>query len=98
MRSIPDALLDVEASRGLPALTPGELTPPAAPHRRDGPHRFCFVCDCSKSMEPKLPLLRSELKKAIAGLRPVYSFNIIVFQAGKPAALGDDFPVVANPD
>ena len=39
-----------------------------------------FVCDASGSMINKMASLKDQLNKAVTGLRPIQSFNIIFFQ------------------
>jgi hypothetical protein len=42
--------------------------------------KVAFICDASGSMIQKFDTLRVELRKAVDGLRPPQSFNIIFFQ------------------
>ena len=47
------------------------------------PGTIVFLCDGSESMRNMMPTLKDELGKAIVGLRPVQSFDIIFSQDGK---------------
>jgi hypothetical protein len=46
-----------------------------------------FVCDASGSMLNKMATLKNELEKAVGGLKPIQTFNIIFFQDEKCVAL-----------
>jgi len=56
-----------------------------------------YVCDASGSMMDKIDLLKIELHKAIDGLKPVQTFDVIFFQE-KDVASSEKSLVVANPD
>ena len=43
-------------------------------------HKITFVCDASGSMLNKFSTLRRELARAVQGLKPIQSFDIIFFQ------------------
>ena len=59
-------------------------------------HTVVFVCDASGSMINTFSSLKAELVKAVMGLKPIQSFNIIFFQDERAAAL-DQGLLVANP-
>ena len=48
-----------------------------------------YVCDASGSMIDKFSLLREQLDRSIAALKPVQSFNVIFFRDERAAALSD---------
>ncbi len=58
--------------------------------------QIVFVCDASGSMLNKMATLKSELQKAVAGLKVVQSFNIIFFQDEKCVALDKNQLIYAD--
>lgn len=60
--------------------------------------RISFVCDASGSMINKMPSLKDQLNKAIVGLRPIQSFNVIFFQDNKCDMIVKDGLVNATPE
>jgi hypothetical protein len=62
------------------------------------PPTVVFVCDASGSMVNKFDDLRGELRKAIVGLKPSQSFNIIFFQGDKALALDERQLLVNKPE
>lgn len=61
--------------------------------------RVVFVCDATGTMINKLGVLKHELTKAVAALRPNQSFNIIFFTDGGKYHIADKSGVVvATPD
>lgn len=58
--------------------------PVAGVHRaHDVPRTVVFLCDCTGSMINKIAQLKIELRRAVEGLRPEQSFNIVFFQDEK---------------
>jgi hypothetical protein len=57
-----------------------------------------FVCDASGSMINKMASLKDQLNKAIVGLKPIQSFNVIFFQDNKCDAVVKDGLVSATPE
>jgi hypothetical protein len=49
--------------------------------------QIVFVCDASGSMLNKMASLKDQLQKAVGGLKPIQSFNIVFFQDQKCVAL-----------
>jgi hypothetical protein len=49
--------------------------------------QIVFVCDASGSMLNKMASLKDQLQKAVGGLKPIQSFNIIFFQDERCVAL-----------
>lgn len=52
--------------------------------------QIVFVCDASGSMITKMASLKDQLSKAVIGLHPIQSFNVIFFQDKKCDALSKD--------
>ncbi|HEY2585994.1 MAG TPA: VWA domain-containing protein [Tepidisphaeraceae bacterium] len=59
--------------------------------------RIVFVCDCSGSILNKFHSLAAQLEKAVNGLRPTQSFNLIFMGEQSCNALGPN-PVPATPE
>jgi hypothetical protein len=60
--------------------------------------KIIFVCDSTGSMLNKMASLKNELQKAIQGLKPVQSFDVIFFHDEKCLALNMTEMVSATPD
>ena len=60
--------------------------------------QIIFVCDATTSMLGKMAAFKNELQKAVEGLEPVQSFNIVFFQDQRCAALDNSSMVPATPD
>jgi hypothetical protein len=60
--------------------------------------RVAYVCDASGSMMSKFDDLRLELGKAVNGLAPIQSFNVILFSDGVAKSADDSSMLIANPD
>ena len=58
--------------------------------------RVVFACDFSGSMLSKAASLKEELAKAVDGLGPHQSFNVLFLQDGRPLALNEARPVPAT--
>jgi hypothetical protein len=61
-------------------------------------YRIAYVCDASGSMIDKFDFLRIELAKALDGLKPIQSFNIIFFSDGVAIPADKESLLMANPD
>jgi hypothetical protein len=59
---------------------------------------IAFVCDSSGSMINTFGTLRSELQKAVDGLKPIQSFSILFFSNDKYQAFENGALVPATPD
>jgi hypothetical protein len=59
---------------------------------------IAFTCDSSGSMIDKFSSLKSELQKAIEGLRPIQQFSIVFFADEKAHAFENGSLVNANPE
>ncbi|QOV91882.1 vWA domain-containing protein [Humisphaera borealis] len=61
--------------------------------------KIVFVCDATGTMINKLGTLKHELTKAIAGLRPIQSYNVVFFTDGGKYHIADkNGLIIANPD
>jgi hypothetical protein len=60
-------------------------------------HTIVFVCDCTGSMITKIAQLKIELSRAVQGLRPSQSFDVIFYQDEKVLKL-DEGLIAATPD
>lgn len=100
-----------EASKATPAPRPA--APPAGadvvaiPQMVDVPppeqpanpsKRIVFLCSGAGSMAKKMPVLKLEMGKAVAGLTPDQKFNLIFFQDGKAVAFQQADLVAATPE
>jgi len=61
-------------------------------------NKICFVCDASATMKPKLPVVIEQLGKAVASLRPIQSFTIVIFQDRGCLAFNAGKLVAATPE
>lgn len=59
---------------------------------------IAFVCDSSGSMIDKLSSLKSELNKAVQGLKPIQTFSVIFFRNQKALAFEEGRQVAATPE
>ena|SRR6185437_8991012 len=57
-----------------------------------------FVCDASGSMINKMASLKDQLNKAVVGLKPIQSFNIIFFQDNKCDSVTPEGLIPATPE
>jgi hypothetical protein len=60
-------------------------------------HTIVFVCDCTGSMITKIAQLKIELSRAVQGLRPSQSFDVIFYQDEKVLKLSENL-IAATPD
>jgi len=60
--------------------------------------KIVFVCDSTGSMLNKMASLKDQLQKAVGGLRPIQSFNIVFFHDEKCLALNMNELVPATPE
>ncbi|HVT90214.1 MAG TPA: hypothetical protein VHD56_15285 [Tepidisphaeraceae bacterium] len=61
-------------------------------------HRVIYICDASGSMLGVIPRVRQELQKAISVLRPIQSFNVIIFADEDVTALSRNALTMATPE
>jgi hypothetical protein len=64
---------------------------------RGNARTIIFVCDCTGSMISKIAQLKIELSRAVQGLEPIQSFNIIFYQDEKVLTLSGSGMLAANP-
>ena len=50
------------------------------------PREIIFLSDASESMQDLMPVLKDEIGKAIIGLRPIQSFDVVFYEAGTSVA------------
>lgn len=60
--------------------------------------KITFICDSSGSMINKFASLKHELTRAISGLKPIQSFNVIFFSDGKAITFNEAGLVPATPE
>jgi hypothetical protein len=60
-------------------------------------HTIVFVCDCTGSMINKISQLKIELSRAVQGLKPIQSFDVIFYQDEKVLKL-DNSLIPATPE
>ncbi len=60
--------------------------------------KIVFVCDSTGSMLNKMPSLKNELGKAVTGLKPIQSFDVLFFHDDKCLALNATELEAATPE
>jgi hypothetical protein len=86
---------------GAEAPATPRLAPPEGPAQDNPPapleaRQIIFICQASGSMINKMATLKTDLKKAVGGLKPIHSFNIIFFQDDRFIALDPKELLVAD--